>query len=356
MLPPFLGALLLVGLSIFVSCSEKFPLAQLTQSQIPITVGDTTYVEIVPPFEGFNEPKAILVGNDLLLYVADTKNNRVVMMNVAGQILASRPILQPISLAQDLRLDLLVGGMVVEANGDSVGAIFRIKLVNEQHDLATAELDTIWKEPAKPKRRFVGIAVMPDNKFLVARQGPDNSSFVDPDTRVLTFLATDAFLTPLVDLVTRAGSGITDINRPTSMTAFPNSKDFVILQSSEGIAYGALWMVYHLEPNFEGWLPKFDPAQADQRFIDFVRPNRFLAPSGVVIDPRRRDIFIADAVLDSVIKFDSRGRFKRESFGSFQTGGRLKRPSGVAYFDRTLYVLDSQENKIFRFRLSTDFQ
>lgn len=348
--------LIIVLISIIAGCDKRFSLEELSSARAPIIIGDTSYVEITPSFDGFNEPRGILIGNDQLLYVADTKNNRLVMMNVAGQTLATRSILHPLCVAQDLKLDLIIGGEVVETNGDTVGAVFRLSLVAAQHDLRNAVLDTIWKEPSRPLRRFVGVAVLPDNRFLVVRRGPNNNSFVDPDSRVLVFNANNVFQTPLPDLVTRAGSGITDINQPSGISTFPNSRDFIILQSSEGVAYGALWMVYQLTADFDGWIPKYDPAKPDQRFVDFVRPNRFITPLGVAIDPRRRDIFITDTALDSVFKFDSRGKFKSESFGLFGTGGRMKKPSGIAFFDRTLYVADAQEGKILRFRLSTDFQ
>lgn len=350
-----IGAIATLILLFAAGCEERFPLERLPDPSIAVIVGDTTYVEITPPFEGFNEPRALLIGNDQLMYVADTKNNRIVMMNLAGQILGQRTILRPVCIAQDLRLDLLVGGTVVAANGDTIGAVFRIKMVLSQHNLASARMDTVWREPARPRRRFVGIGVLPDNKYLVVRRGPDNTSFVDPDSRVLLFNASDVFQTPLGDLVTRAGSGITDINLPTSIATFPNSSDFLLTQQFDGIAYGALWMVYQQNPEFEGWLPRYDPARPEQRTVDFVRPNRFVQPVGVVIDGRRRDIFIADVALDSVIKFDSRGRFKNESFGFAKSGGRLRKPSGLAFFDRTLYVSDIETNRIYRFRLSTDF-
>lgn len=337
-------------------CTDRFDLEKLSGARADIIVGDTSYVEIVPPFEGFNFPRAIMISYDQLMYVADTRNNRIVMMNVAGQILGTRQIVQPMAITQDLRLDLLITGLVVESNGDSVAATFRIKLVQSQHNLGIAEVDTIWRERSRPLRRFVGIAALPNNEYLVTRQGPDNSSFVDPDSRVLFFDANDRFITPLGDLVTRAGSGITDINKPTGISAFPSSRDFVILQSSEGVAYGAIWMVYQRTNEFEGWLPKFDPAKLDQRFVDFVRPNRYVMPQGVTMDGKRRDVFVADMAQDSVFKFDSRGNFKSESFGFTRSGGRMRRPSGVAFFDKTLYVSDIQTNQIFRFRLSTDFQ
>ncbi|TSA18002.1 hypothetical protein D4R75_11740 [bacterium] len=348
-------AIIALLLLLLCACQEKFSLDELAGARTTFVVGDTTYLEIVPPYEGFNEPHGILMGNDKLLYVADTKNNRIVQMDIAGQVLGTRTIVRPNAISQDMRLDLLVTGICVERSGDSVAAIFRLKLVPASHSIGSAVIDTLWKESARPQRRFVGIAAMPDNQFLVARQGPDLSSFVDPDTRVLRFGSDGGFITPVGDLVTRAGSGITDINQPTGLARFPNSRDFIILQSSVGVAYGAIYMVYQSNAEFEGWVPKYDPARQDQRFIDFVRPNRFVRPEGVVVDGKRGDIFIADAAQDSIFKFDNQGRFRSESFGQSRSAGRMLRPSGVAFFDRTLYVLDSQTNRILRFRLSTDF-
>ncbi len=40
--------------------------------------------------------------------MADTDNDRVVMMNVAGQVLGSLPLQKPIAIAQDFKLNLFV--------------------------------------------------------------------------------------------------------------------------------------------------------------------------------------------------------------------------------------------------------
>lgn len=342
------------------SCDEPFDQSTLPDPREQIVIGDTTYVEVSPAFEGFNGPRAALIGRDQLLYVADTRNHEVVMMNEAGQRLSKRAVLQPVALAMDARLDLLVGGVVIAPSGDSIGAVLRFRLAPGQHDLATAPAETLWKEPARPQRRFVGILALPNNELLVVRQGPNNSSFLDPDARVLRFTAArgdsvrSQFLTPLADLNTRAGSGITDINIPTGIGGFPNTNDFVLTQTSEGVAYGAVWMRYQSDAFFDGWLPRYDPSLVTDRTVDFVRPNRFAEARGVTIDPRRRDIFVVDAALDSVVKFDSRGRFRRESFGVSRTSGRMVRPVGVAFSDRTLYVVDEGSNRILRFRMSTD--
>jgi hypothetical protein len=355
-LRPSIIASVVLAFGLFIGCNEEFNLDRLAGARGPVDNSDTSYVEIFPPFSGFEGPGAICIGNDQILYVADTKANRVVMMNLAGTVLGQRSIDRPVAIAQDLRLDLLIGGVVVSSVNDTMGAVFRIRLVPSQHRLEEAEVDTVWTEPARPRRRFVGIGVLPDNQYLVLRKGPDNSSFIDPDSRLLRFSARDEFITPVADLRTRAGTGITDIYQPTSIGMFPNSKDFILLQSSEGVAYGAIWMAYSTQADFEGWMPKYDPALPEQRFVDFVRPNRFLQPSGVGIDGKRRDVFIADAAQDSIMKFDSKGVFRKESFGYAKTQGRMKHPTGVAFTDRTMYVTDDSVACIFRFRLSTDVQ
>jgi hypothetical protein len=335
-------------------CEEAYDLSTFPKPTASTT--DTAYLQVFPPYGGFTSPQDIMIGIDQLLYVADT--SRIVMMNLAGAFLSSRTMLHPISIAQDTRLDLLVGGEVVTSTGDTVGALFRIHLVSSSpdsaHRLELARIDTVWRELAKPRRRFPGVTALPDNTWLAVRTGPDNSSFIDPDARVLLFDAHDRFITPVPSFATRSGSGITDINRPTAIATFPGVRDFVLTQSSEGVSYGAVWMVYQNTSEFEGWLPKYDPANAIDRLVDFIRPNRYVQPEAVTIDKGRRDVFVADAALDSVFKFNSRGVFKAESFGMSKSGGVLKRPTGLAFFNRILYVLDGQQGQVLRFILTSD--
>ena len=499
-----------------------------------VATGDTIYVEIYPPWRGFNRPHTILVGKDQFFYVSDYGTNRVLMLNAAGQIMASRSVLHPAGLAQDSRLDLLVGAenlvyakflledfesvwsnggttppgwrrvnvadsvnwgqktfplngqeppqggpqhgnavawfasnsasgvrtrlesptmnlstapspflrfyyanasgsdsllarvsldngstwatlaslaptgtnqwqsenislssaaartsvkialeavadggtsdiwvdslLVYESSrADTVGAIFRYHIVKDRvgnffghslFDRVPSEL--VWTEPARPQRRFPGIAVLPNNQFLVARSAAgdsiDNSSLIDPDARVLLFSQSDELITPLGDLATENGAGITDIFFPTGILPIPGKRDFVLTQKSVGgIAYGALWMTYQLTSDFEGWLPKFDPFQS----IDFVKQGRFKQAQAAVIDQVKGDVFVVDAALDSVFKFDSRGRFRKESFGDrvaatpeYPDG--LENPRGGAFFSKTLYIVDTGHDVVRLFRLSTD--
>jgi len=353
------GAAGVIGaLWIFLEIGCDSPMDLGTLPQQPTSIIDTAYVAIDPPYGGFSQPEGLLLGRDQLLYVADTRANRVVMLNRAGGVLSTRTMLHPVALAQDSRLDLLVGGELLAANGDTVAAIFRLHLVSASpdsaHRLDKAPADTLWRELAHPRRRFPGIAVLSDNSYLAVRNGPDNTSFIDPDARVLQFDASDAFVTPLPALVTGIGTGIVNINHPTAIAVFPGRRDFVLAQSSDGVAYGALWMVYQSSSDFQGWVPRFDPARLDDRLVDFIRPNRYTLATAVAIDPARTDIFVADATLDSVFKFTSRGMVRSESFGLQRSGGMMRRPSGLAFFEKILYVLDRDQGAILRFRLSTD--
>ena len=325
-------------------------------------IGDTSYIQKGSWSGIFNKPRAIIYGQDQFFYVADTYNNRIVMLNSAGLVMSvSKPILHPIALTQESHfLDLLVCAEMIEATTkDTIGVVLRIKLFAANHHLENARIDTVWKETARPKRRFVGIASAINDEFLVARDGPNNTSPVDPDSRVLRFqyqridsvTFVDRFITPLSELQTGQGSSITSINHPTGIATFPNSSDFILTQQSDGVQYSAIWMVFSTNENFEGWLPKYDPSVTTG--IDFIKPNRFREALGVCIDRTKRDIFIVDASQDSVIKFNSRGRFKEESFGKKTPDITLNRPGGVAVDENTLYVCDTDNNRIVLYRLST---
>ncbi|MBI3189938.1 MAG: hypothetical protein HYZ33_04755 [Ignavibacteriales bacterium] len=362
-----------VALLLIAGCEEKFDTSTLPNPDANTSPGDTNYVEITPPYGGFETPVSVMVGNDQLIYIADYDRNEIVMMDAAGVILKRRSVPHPVSISQNLKLDLYVCGETMAQNGrDTIGAIYRIYLARFDttiagqdtsllinHDLENAPMHIIRKEAERPKRRFVGVGIFPDNEFIVARTGPDNTSFVDPDTRVISFDKKDKMITPRGELITRAtgGTAITDINQLTGIAVFPSSRNFIVLQSSAGAAYGAIWMVYESRADFTGWVPRFDPSKAEQRSTDFIRTYRFMYPTAAAVDRRRSDVFIVDAGLDSVFKFDRNGRFKSESFGKAKTQSELlpglKNPRGIAYSnDCTIYIADTGNKIIRRFKLS----
>jgi len=66
-----IALLILPGLFLLGGCIEKFPLETIQNSGSGSILGDTNYVEILPPIGGFQSPRGMTVGNDQLLYVTD---------------------------------------------------------------------------------------------------------------------------------------------------------------------------------------------------------------------------------------------------------------------------------------------
>ncbi len=89
--------------------TDKFDISEIDTGDGNVNFGgDTVYVEVKPEWGGFNRPQDVMVGREPFIYVADTDNNRIVMMNLNGQILGIRSIKKPVALAQDYKLNLIV--------------------------------------------------------------------------------------------------------------------------------------------------------------------------------------------------------------------------------------------------------
>ena len=392
---------IICGVTIYIlfigGCEDRFDRGSLPNPTQVTNPGDTSYVEVFPPWGDFGSPSAVMIGNDQIIYVCDYEKNEVVMLDAGGTVLTKRSIPHPVCIAQNSKLDLYVGGEAISPNGvDTIGAIYRIFLARfdtvyvagydtviqfgdtivtpvyrdtayfANHHLDSAHTRIVWEEPGRPNRRFRGIGIMPDNGFLVARYGPDNSSFVDPDCRVLRFSATDTsdvFVTPIGDLITRGsgGTAISDIRYLTGIMIFPGTKNFLLTQKTDGVVYGAVIMTYTKNAIVDGWSPTYDPSDPATRGADIIRPYRFQNAVAAAYDKKRREIFVLDAALDSVMKFSNTGRFKQESFGRYITSSEnfpgLNSPMGIAFSnDCTLYIADTGNKVIRRFKLSIQTQ
>ena len=122
------------GLLLLACGGDKFPIPQQPDTTDgTIAVGDTVYLQLNPVWGtengyGFNQPMDILLGREPLIYVADTGNDRILMLDLAGNILgSSQPIPGPVALTQDGKLRLQV---VTNSN-----KVFRIDLVAILNDV-----------------------------------------------------------------------------------------------------------------------------------------------------------------------------------------------------------------------------
>jgi len=348
--PLLLGAFLLLYC---LGCGDTFDINDLGETNLQGVFGDTTYVLQQPEWTGFNNPKDVFVGFEPFVFVADAGNDRIVMLDLAGSVAGySQYIKNPTAITQDYKLNLLVCAefdTTLSGQNITFGAIFRIDLYAAGHDLANAGIHRAYFDPLNPGRRYSGISILSGNKYYVARTGPDNSSIVDPDDGIMLF-GTDDRPEPRVNWpgLSVDGTGLTTITRPTSVATFSKpTTDFLFTQQGDKSLFRTQWITQRTTGDITQWESYYSPVRDGD--LDFLRTSLFDRPEDVTVDPSG-NIYVIDAGLDSLFKFNSAG-FLLQAFGGPE---QFNHPEGVAIFDKTLYVADTGNNRILRFILSTD--
>lgn len=346
----------IIVIALISSCGEKFDLTGIETGNGNVNIGgDTLYIQINPTWEGFNSPQDIMIGREPFIYVADTDNDRIVMMNLDGQILGLRSVKKPIALAQDYKLNLFVCAQF-DTLGTTFSAVYKYDLVSVNHQIEVAPVKRILprlSDFAQPQREYTGAAVFFDNSYFIARSGPNNSNLIDPDNSILIFVQkklangnTKDSLVGRVALLDPLGTGIMSANQLSSLTSY-NAKNYNLLTTLIGEnSFKVQPLEYITSPDFTGYQITIQPFSAD-----LMIPGFFSQPEGAAID-NSGNIYVADATKDSVYKFNSFG----DLLIGFGGEEQFKNPNSVAFFDKTLYVADTGNNRIVRFILSTDIQ
>jgi NHL repeat len=355
-------AMLFLGITLG-GCAEedKIDLSQFPINIDPGTIGDTTYIPITPVITGFNEPSDIHFGYDQQIYVADKNNNRVVQLNLAGGIVSySDFILRPKKVSQDRNFDLLVIATVIDTIPpnilDSIDVVYRFRL-QPNGGILSGVVPTIAFRSNQPTPipgdhgSFTGIATFQDNYYLVSRSGPNNSSPIDPDNAIFRIDRFDN-TNPVPERLPgfeAEGQGLLSLQEISGITAFSyNNVDLIYIQKSSNAAFKVQWCLYD---EAEGtYIPKFSPSGN----VDLLRNGLLIEPADITID-QFNNIYIIDSYKDSLYKFNSLGSLRSESFGGEgATTSQFSNPLGVAFFNKTLYICDTGNNRILRFILSTD--
>lgn len=348
-----LPALIIAAMALLAACGDTFDASDLGTTAPPDTYGDTSYVLQQPIWTGLSEPADVHLGFEPFVYVAERGADRITMLDVAGTVIgSSSSILRPTALTQDYRLDLLVCGefdTTIGGTQATFGAVYRIHMVDAGHSIAGARVERIFFDPLNPDRRFTGITVRGDNSYYVARTGPNNSSLVDPDDAVMLFNSDDE-LRPRVEWpgLSIDGTGLATMTVPTAIsTISPYSTDFLFTQKGDKSLFRAQWITQRTTGDITQWESFYTPARDGE--IDFLRVSLFDRPEDITAD-EAGNIFVIDAGLDSLFRFSASG-FITQAFGGRE---QFSEPEGVAFFDRTLYVADTGNNRILRFVLSTE--
>lgn len=340
------------------ACTDKFKAPDNTVDPDNQKISDTSYVQQFPVWTGFNKPQDIIIGKETFLYVADTENDRIVMMNVAGQILGTKSIKHPVALDQDFRLNLFVCAQfdtTINGISQTFSAVYKIDLYSAGHNLENAKVVRILPKTSfdflRTDREYTGVSVFYDNSYFVSRRGPSNTSKIDPDNVILTFkqlkIAEGVYkdtLTGRVPLLEPLGTGLMSANKISSLTAFRGNKYDMIVTLIGDNSFRAQWLRYVSNIDYTGYENALSPFSTQ-----FMKVNKFSKPEDAALD-NYNNIYIADAEKDSIYKFNSFGD-ELESFGGSKI---FNSPHAVAFYDKTLYVADTENNRILRFILSTD--
>lgn len=358
----YLNTAIILSAIIFLSCTKD----DLDLSTLPINnnngnVGDTTYIPITPELTGFNNPIDIYIGYEPLIYIADKDNNRIVQMDRSGALIGySNFILKPRKITQDKNYDLLVIASVIDTIPpnilDTIDAVYRFRLRNNGGVLAGLAPSIVFKSnQATPipgnHGGFTGISAFQNNYYLVFRSGAHNTDPIDPDNAIFRIDKYDN-TQPVPERLTGfqvEGQGLLSLLGTSSVTTLNgNNTDFIYTETSSNVAFKIQWAIYDdIEQTYNA---KFTPESS----VDLLRSGLVIEPRDITLD-QLNNIYIIDSYKDSLYKFNSLGKLRSESFGGHgSSNAQFNSPMGVAFFDKTLYICDSGNNRILRFILSTD--
>lgn len=368
-------------------------------------VRQLAYVPILPVLDMFIRPTDVCIGFDELIYVVDAGSEEVVVLDQSGRELGRKFVPGAKAVAQDRAFDLLVIGTfdttLIDAGAPrnyTFSAIYRLRQFSGGgYNLSQANIVQKVIHPFYTGRRgtvsdeigtvqFNKIAVVADNsdpilnnRYYVTRSGPGNSGAFTPNDAILYFTNEDQFITT-INVSTSTGvfsdyfqspSGITTLAQPPQIDV-RGGREFLFTSLEPSTALKVQFLDF-FETDFGAFyrprlLASSDTSQADG-FIN--EPDKFSMPTAITVTGDGTEfIFVVDAETDSLYQFTSTGfegvlppaasgidRYQKVSFGGTGTGAnQFNRPMGVAYFNKIVYVADSENGRVLRFQLTTDFR
>ncbi|MEM9663801.1 MAG: hypothetical protein AAF970_02640 [Bacteroidota bacterium] len=373
----------------------------------PSLVDEVGYVPLIPFFEngfqgGLQAPTDVYVGYDEFIYVTDDAGLHV--LDLAGRPQTLIPLDEAVAVIQDRRLQVYVAARrdtVVNNQTWNLPVIYRYSNVSTGQP--TLE-NIIWHPFDDDSRKlnrpdpvatdeevaFTGVAVLGDNRIRVSRRGPVNiqNSAILQHNAIMEFspegvnTQTFTILSPTRPSLRSSinPSDIVSFFQPPQRRGLTQDLNFIIAQSpppGDPLQYAVLSIVSFETTNGISYRPD------TQRLVpaienDTTKGNGFLYDSFKFENPsdlalagdETGYLYVLDSAKDSLFVFTSTGiegvapppgasstRPVIVSFGGAGDGPlQVSNPQGVAYYDRIVYVADTGNNRISRYRLNTDFE
>ena len=378
------------------------------------------YAPVLPFWGGFDAPNDVHVGFDEFVYVTDANGVHLldradlsprVSIDLEGAEAVTQDRLLNVYVAA--RIDTIIESIDPTITWN-LPAVFKIKNMNGAGPITfvdtlifpfdDASLSTSAAQNARLNRgssvnyekvRITGLSILADNTLYVTRTGPVNETtqVAAPDNTVLEFhrvvidgQKTDKMrnvrqirsLSPNVPSL-RSAIGLSSIASfvaPPQRDTYTDDRSFLITQAdaSKEIPFRVLWInvvetVDGLVYQQNSQLLAQDTTQADGFLYE---TNKFLSPQDVAFGgDDDAFIFVVDSETHRLYQFQANGqegvpppagaadqtRQILVSFGELGAGPKeFNQPSGVAYFRRVVYVADKGNNRIARFKLTSDFE
>lgn len=353
------------------------------------------YVPVQPALQNFVRPVDIIAGFDELIYVVDEATEEIISLDESGRELGRLGLKGVKSVAQNRQLDLLAIGKVEVNRGGNLlefTCIYRIDIHGSgaNFGIQYAEVTDTLIHPFYFKStysssdvdvEFNKIAILQDNRFYVTRSGTDNNpqKFGGPDDAILLFDSDGTYLTP-VSVNTPNGLfrdyfkkpiGITSFVQPPQISAF-GSDHFIFTSVSENTSI-KVQVIDYIETDFGA---NYEPRilfDRDTTVSDgnLTTPDKFERPVSLLLTGDGTNfIFVVDQAKDSFYQFTVTGlegvkpppgaatsKYQMASFGGSGEGlSQFNQPSAVAYKNNIVWVCDTGNERILRFKLTTDFQ
>jgi hypothetical protein len=390
----------------FASCSffgEKNKVGDYIEKP-DYSLKSVEYVPVLPNFGEGITPVSISFGYDELLYAVDSAK-AIISYDAAGKRLGTFNLPNVYFVIQNRSLDLYALGRVdtvINNLSFNLPVVYKISqkvagegLGNTRLDLNSAQIvkKLIYpfsiKEPGKltgnkanvEATQLGAIGFMDDNSYYVTSSGPQETANEFYNTRrnsILTFNNQDVFqggFTEGDQVNSLSPFGLTSLVQPPQRARMETKKDFiytVLTKQNNSLAISVRYMEVKIDPDLgltTNFKPLAFPTAADANGYMY-QAFRFKKPSAVLYaGTSQRYIFVADAGTDSILVFQDNGyegtnpppqytnrKLIKVSFGGTGSGPmQFKRPSGLAFFDRTLFVADPGNKRISRFKLTSDY-